>query len=432
MGDPFKGLLLIGQVLWARRLLICLASLLGALLGLAMASFWPLSYTAVCTVFLVQSMKAETQTQELLGSGPKANQAYASVILSSRTVAEDVLRNLKNKSLDSDQLRQGIGVSGSREGVLSVHYSSKDPAQATQILNEYLKAYRRYTDGSVLTVAKGERVFIEKQLQLCEERLTKAEEALVGFETRNGELPADSLTSAIKTAYGEQQTARSALTLIRTKARALEENSRKSLEQVETHNTAPSSLEDEALKAMQAQLVQARLDLANLKISSTDEDPEVKAQLEKIQHLETQVGSRLGELRSSLERGADRTASQLRVDEEMARVKLDEAESTLRTLKPKLKLNLTRDIERLRLRRDFEVQDKLYRDLKSAMQMAQLAEAKEPIYLVVLDQPAITQSRAQQYRQPIGAALGAGLGLSLSLLGLVLATLKRSWEKASA
>lgn len=407
---------------------LLLWSLLGLATGLAGARFWPMRYKAVCAVFLVQGMKAETQAQELLGAGPRPNQAYASAILKSKTVAEDVLRALKKKDRTPTQLQRSLEVSGSKEGILTVAYSAANPGEAVELLSEYLKAYRRYTDGSVLTVAKGERVFIEKQVQLCKERLKNAEEAVLRFEKAHAGGPqADSLRSAVTGAYAENLNASTALHLARAKEEHLRVKTEASLDRLREHSTAPSTLEDNTLAALQAEIVQARVELNNLKIAATDEDPEVKAQREKIARLQQVADQRVEELAQSYRRGLNRSASETQAEISLAQAKLHVANQNLNSLKPRLQQLLEQDMERLRLRREFDVQDKLYRDLELALQNSLLAEAKEPIYLVVLDQPAVVVSRTQTYRYPLFGVAGLGLGL---LVGLCLITARYLWSRS--
>ena len=73
----------------------------------------------------------------------------------------------------------------------------------------------------------------------------------------------------------------------------------------------------------------------------------------------------------------------------------------------------------MRLKRNLEIEDANYRQLEANYQRALLAEAKEPIYLVMLDPPSVAESPESRDRflkfGGVAAVLGFLLSLALSL-----------------
>ena len=188
---------------WWRFVLFALV--LG-LVGAAYAFTLPTQYLAQVTVFLVQSSSAEAQAQELLGRGPKPNQGYAAAILRSRTVAGYVASALKlGPEWSPHRLSASLKIRGTQEGMLAIFFECADQEMAAKILGEYLRAYRRYTDNTVLTVAQGERKFVEEQLSKSKSELEQAESKLIAFESgRRIEKEPDVLRN-MATAYYQQR-----------------------------------------------------------------------------------------------------------------------------------------------------------------------------------------------------------------------------------
>ena len=58
--------------------------------------------------------------------------------------------------------------------MLAIFFECEDQEMAAKILGEYLRAYRRYTDNTVLTVAQGERKFVEEQLSKSKSELEES------------------------------------------------------------------------------------------------------------------------------------------------------------------------------------------------------------------------------------------------------------------
>src|SRR3989338_1051993 len=151
--------------------------------------------------------------------------AKLSTLLESKIVAEHVVISLnldriffkdnlddekkrwKNNSPPSMQrsietLYKGIVniSSDSKKGLVSVSVDYKDPALAAKIANEFLSALQKFLNENTMTLAKKNRLNLEKQLEETRKDLVKAEELLLNFQQNKQIFELDKQTeSVIKT-----------------------------------------------------------------------------------------------------------------------------------------------------------------------------------------------------------------------------------------
>ncbi|MDI6754546.1 MAG: GNVR domain-containing protein, partial [Thermodesulfobacteriota bacterium] len=128
-------------------------------------------------------------------------------ILNSRTVAEDVIKSLKlmpvlfleywdeknsrwktNKPptlQDTVRLLQKsmVKIADDRKGLLSISVEYKDPKLAADIANEYIIALQRFLHSSAISLAKRNRIFLERQIEVTKHDLKETEESLKNFQT---------------------------------------------------------------------------------------------------------------------------------------------------------------------------------------------------------------------------------------------------------
>ncbi|UCH07568.1 MAG: hypothetical protein JSV55_00795 [Deltaproteobacteria bacterium] len=132
-------------------------------------------------------------------------------VLESRTVAEDVIRSLDLIKLffqeDRDEpptLQDAVRlltdelteVTSDKKGLISVSVEHKDPELAADIANHYTVALQDFLKENALSMAKRNRIFIEKQLNKVKEELREAEEAMKRFQTSKKIVAMDAQTEA--------------------------------------------------------------------------------------------------------------------------------------------------------------------------------------------------------------------------------------------
>jgi tyrosine-protein kinase Etk/Wzc len=128
-------------------------------------------------------------------------------ILNSRTAAEGVIKSMnltpvlfkdkwdeKNNQWkvskpptlqDTVRLLQKsmVKISDDRKGLISISVEYKDPKLAADIANEYINALQRFLSTSAISLAKRNRIFLEKQLEVTKKDLRETEESLKNFQT---------------------------------------------------------------------------------------------------------------------------------------------------------------------------------------------------------------------------------------------------------
>jgi len=131
-------------------------------------------------------------------------------IMNSRTLAENVIKSLNLvKLLFKDKedwkeeilsrwspkkpptlqdtvylLQKGlVKITDDRKGLISISVEYKDPKLAADIANEYVNALQNFLNTTAISMAKRNRIFLEKQLQLTKHGLKQTEESLKDFQT---------------------------------------------------------------------------------------------------------------------------------------------------------------------------------------------------------------------------------------------------------
>jgi tyrosine-protein kinase Etk/Wzc len=127
-------------------------------------------------------------------------------ILNSRTVAETVIKKLdlikvifkkkwdeKKGVWETDkpptmqaalQVLQGlVRVTNDRKGLIAISAEFEEPKMAADIANEYTAALQKFLNENAISLAKRNRIFLEKQIETTKADLKKAEEDLRSFQT---------------------------------------------------------------------------------------------------------------------------------------------------------------------------------------------------------------------------------------------------------
>lgn len=154
-------------------------------------------------------------------------------ILNSRTVTENVVQSLDLIKLlfkdQKDWKKEIIGflfpskpptmqrtvellqkrlvkITDDRKGLISISVEYKDPDLAAKIANEYLNALQNFLNSTAISMAKRNRIFLEKQLQLTKQDLKTMEESLKDFQTSKKIAALDAQSEAAIKALAELKT----------------------------------------------------------------------------------------------------------------------------------------------------------------------------------------------------------------------------------
>lgn len=225
----------------------------------------PEIYTASTT--LIPSDRKQSSAMSMLNQlGPLAGMAGAGLgggsdtevlmtMLKSRRVQDQIiakhkLTKSKGGELSMEQARKGLSGAtaaslGRKDGVITISVKDRSPNKAAEMANDYVTELERLSRELALTVASQRRAFLEKQLKDASKTLNEAEEAMrISQETKG---------------------------LIQ-----LEQQGRAAIE---------------AIATLQAQIAAKEVELGALKLSATDNNPEVKRAVTILAQMRTQLAN---------------------------------------------------------------------------------------------------------------------------------------------
>jgi uncharacterized protein involved in exopolysaccharide biosynthesis len=345
---------------------IMLAFLVSAI---ALAFLLPVEYTSTAsfippTAAGTGSMAAVLAGQlasfgggELLGSGKTSGDMYAG-ILRSRSVTEEVIKRFglmqqlraKKQSQAEKMLASATAVTADpKSTIVTISVSAKTPQLAHDIANGYLDALRN-TDGRLaLTDASQRRLFYEQQIAKEKDDLENAEVELKRTQEQSGLIAP----------------------------------------------TGQTAVEIRTVADTQAQIAVREVQLAALRQSATEENPDVVRLKSEIQNLQSQL--------TRLQQGGNSSNS-----------------GNIPTAKvPELQLQY------VRAEREVKYHEALFEMLSRQYEAARLEEAREGPMLQILDHASMPDSKSSPKRVLI-MVLGLIGGIIVGIVWVLLPHLRRS------
>jgi len=86
---------------------------------------------------------------------------------------------------------------GTKDGLLHISVTDKDPKRAAEMANGYVEEYRRLSQTLAISEASQRRLFFEQQLEQSKDKLADAEEALKETQQKTGMIQLDSQARAL-------------------------------------------------------------------------------------------------------------------------------------------------------------------------------------------------------------------------------------------
>ena len=148
-------------------------------------------------------------------------------ILNSRTVAEDVVKKLDlvkiifKKQWDREKgawktdkpptlqdtlqvlQKELVKVADDRKGLISISVEYEDPKLAAEIANEYTVVLQKFLNENTISLAKRNRIFLEKQLAVTKADLQTSEEELRSYQTNKKIMALDAQSEGAVKALAE-------------------------------------------------------------------------------------------------------------------------------------------------------------------------------------------------------------------------------------
>ncbi|WP_236019045.1 GumC family protein [Geomonas propionica] len=192
----------LANVLARRKMIIIKITTVLAIASIAYSLFLPNVYTATARV-LVPQKEAGSGISALIGqAGGIASLATGGLsgggdlyvaIVKSRSVSDAVINRLDLRKVyekddmerTRDALFDAVKVQSSKEGIITISTSDKNPRRSAQLANTVVDELGKATVRLNLTKAGAERMFLEKRLEVVKKDLSVAEEAVKNFATQN-------------------------------------------------------------------------------------------------------------------------------------------------------------------------------------------------------------------------------------------------------
>ncbi len=276
-----------------------------------------------------------------------------------KIIAKHKLTKGKDGDLSMEQARSGLSgateaLLGKKDGVITISVEDESPEKAAEITNDYVIELERLSRELALTEASQRRAFLEKQLIEATTKLQMAEEAMRVSQETTG--------------------------LIR-----LEEQSRAVIE---------------AIATLRAQIAAKEVELGALKLSATDDNPEVKRSVTILAQMRTQL--------TNLERNNPESTP-------------GSSSSIITTSQvPKAGLEYARRL------RDLTYAETINQLLSQQYQMAKVEESQNAPILQVLDAAIPPENRSSPKRKQMVLIALVASGFATCLLVFVLEAKRQS------
>ncbi len=346
------------------------------LVGCAMAVYSlivPEMYIASTT--LIPSDRKQSSAMSMLSQlGPLAGMAGVGLgggsdtevlmtMLKSRRVQDQIIGKHKlTKSKDGDlsmeQARLGLSGAtaaslGRKDGVITISVEDESPEKAAKIANDYVAELERLSRELALTAASQRRAFLEKQLIEATTKLQRAEEAMRTSQETTG--------------------------LIQ-----LEEQGRAVIE---------------AIATLQAQIAAKEVELGALKLSATEDNPDMKRAVTILEQMQAQL--------ANLERDNPEST---------------QGSSSIITTSQVPKAGL----EYARRLRDLKYAETINQLLTQQYQMAKVEESQNAPILQILDVAIPPEKRSSPKRKQMVLMAIVASGFAMCLLSFVLEAKRQS------
>jgi tyrosine-protein kinase Etk/Wzc len=227
------------RIIWKRRKLVVYVFLISVIPTAIISLMMTPIYQAKATLMPVESSQSRfsaalgaLQNIPFIGGavggtlGKTATDKLVN-ILNSRTVAEDVIGKLDlvkiifKKQWDrekgtwktdkpptlQDTLRvlqkELVKVADDRKGLISISVEYEDPKLAADIANEYTVVLQKFLNENTISLAKRNRIFLEKQLAVTKADLQTSEEELRSYQTNKKIMALDAQSEGAVKALAE-------------------------------------------------------------------------------------------------------------------------------------------------------------------------------------------------------------------------------------
>jgi uncharacterized protein involved in exopolysaccharide biosynthesis len=429
------------RVLWRRKWTIIPIVLVGTLLAGIITPFMPKIYTAKAILIfpspadsggLLGAMGALSgQFGGVLGlpSGPGISQDTVTVILESQTVQGEIVREYDLKrhyaSSDAQAAMEKLGrrstIRHTRAGSVEIRVDDQDRKMAADIANSYVSILKAFVAKNVnLFLSRQKATYLKRALAECEVKLDGAEGDLARYASAHDIISLDAEADALVQEFSNVETQRRLADAEQQYANTILTATRAALRRIATSPPEALPAHSPLLQNLRSNLVELNYNLAMARKDRTDEDPQVKELQASIDETMKQARQELGRIATSSTQGTAPEVLDLLAISLGQQAKTDALTRARDEMVGMMRGIPQTALEYSRLKREVEVQQKIYATLRSEYEAAKVGQAVEEEPFVVLDraQPPIMHS---QPRMRVNVAIAFVLSAVIGILAALVA-----------
>jgi tyrosine-protein kinase Etk/Wzc len=341
--------------------------------ALVIALMLPKVYTAAARILPPQqSQSTAVLALGALGGGGGGGSSFAQALglktpgdlyiglLKSRTIADRMIERFSLKDLymtdtmvsTRNTLQSATSITSGKDGLITIEVNDRDPQRSADLANAYVEELDRLMQGLAVSEAAQRRLFFERELKATRENLARAELALRTVQEKTGIIHLDGQAKAIFEAFTE----------------------------------------------LRARMAVKEVEIASMRIFSTDTNPDlVRARQE------------LSSLRSQLSKLEKAQGAQAEGDILVPTGKVPEA-----------------GLEYLRRVRDLKYQETLFELLAKQFELAKIDESKDARVIQILDRGVAPDYKSKPKRVQIVILAMLSAGVLSVILAFVLDAIQRT------
>jgi tyrosine-protein kinase Etk/Wzc len=414
------------------------------LMTLLLALFTPNTYQAKTSFFYplsknmglsgMSGILASDQISNLLAALPGfqlSMVSYTKGILQSRTIADKLISQFhlmqyyhtKFLSVAEKDLADNTTIEMSKEGILQIFVTTKNPKLSADLANAYVDAFKAFASNSTLSIAKKQRIDIENQLTVLKKKLRNAEEDMAKFQVSHKTADFTQEDNLLMKAFVDLRVQElSTQIALQTARRTLAQAQAIVLQHLQGGKALPlvsPNMADPLLTNLRQKLAETYMNYALAKASETPKNPELQAYRQQVFNLENSLKAQLKREMTAAQAGiADYLFEpQTKVAEEQAR--LSALQQGIAKLSKKFNVYPLIELQYLRKERRLRVLEALYTFLSTEYEKARLEEEKEMPDLQILDKAVPPDQKSGPHRLLmllIGLFIGAFLGIASAFL----------------
>jgi uncharacterized protein involved in exopolysaccharide biosynthesis len=373
-------------------------------------------------------------------------------ILKSRTLAEKVIKNLslhqilkkRNKNLKKwkliEKMQKTIKVEDNKKGLIKVSFEDRNPKLAAKIVNEYINQLDKFNKKSMLTIAKKQRIFIEKRIKETEAKLKSSEEKLKDFQQKNKFVSLDKESEAIITYLSDLKAKKAE---VEVSLKGIEEETYSAKEKLDntarTQISAKTITENPVVSGLKQELANLEIQLNQSLLTLKEDHPDVVILKDKIKKTKDKIKKEVEKVVSAQEITVNPIYQQLQADiieKEIEQMGLIAKENALNKITSQMEEKIAnipgKGLEYARLLRETKIQESIYTLFHQELEKAKIQEKKEEPTFQILDKaipPKIKFKPKIKLNVAISGILSIFIGIFLVFFLEYLESIKKKEEK---